>query len=155
MISIGIDQHQRQAVVRELKKLLANEVVLYIKTLKMHWNVEGKHFGALHKLFQDHYELLLDITDTVAERIRQLGEMAPATMAEYLELATIQEEPGENPDDLGMIKLLLLAQEGIIRQLRPAVDLAAQQNDAGTNNLLSELLEKHEKMAWMLRAHLA
>lgn len=155
MISIGMDQHQRQKVADELKKILANEFVLYVKTLKMHWNVQGKHFGALHKLFQDHYELLLDIVDTVAERIRQLDYMAPATMEEYLKLATIKEEPGDNPDDMGMIQLLLAAQEAVIRQVRPAADFATQQNDTGTNNLLAELLEKHEKMAWMLRAHLS
>jgi starvation-inducible DNA-binding protein len=155
MISIGIDQQQRQKVADELKKILANEFVLYVKTLKMHWNVQGKHFGALHKLFQDHYELLLDIVDTVAERIRQLDYMAPATMEEYLKLATIKEEPGDNPDDMGMIQALLAAQEAVIRQVRPVADFATQQNDTATNNLLAELLEKHEKMAWMLRAHLS
>jgi len=42
--------------------------------------------------------------------------------------------------------------EALIRQLR--ADLATtigKHNDAGTSDFLTGLMEKHEKMAWMLR----
>jgi len=34
------------------------------------------------------------------------------------------------------------------------VPVAEQYRDIGTNDFLTGLMERHEKMAWMLRAHL-
>jgi len=64
-------------------------------------------------------------------------------------------------DRAGVVKILnaLLADEYVlytktrIRQLRADSDAAASKyHDAGTNDFLTGLMEKHEKMAWMLRA---
>jgi starvation-inducible DNA-binding protein len=151
---IGISQQDRQEMARHMQLLLANEYVLYTKTLKFHWNVEGKHFGALHAFFKEQYESMLDIVDDVAERIRALGHMSTGTLKEFSQNAIIPEEPGNNPDDLGMIRLLLLGHEEIIRQLRNMAETAITLKDIGTNNFLIDLMEKHEKMAWMLRAHI-
>lgn len=151
---IGISAQQRQAMVQHLQVLLANEYLLYTKTLKFHWNVHGKHFGALHAFFKGQYEALLDVVDDVAERIRALDHFSHGTFAEFSKHATLSEEPGKNPDDLGMIRLLLEAHETIIQQIRVMAEQATDLQDAGTNNFLIDLMEKHEKMAWMLRAHL-
>jgi len=53
-----------------------------------------------------------------------------------------------------MLGDLLADHEAIVRQLRVDVDTAVGQGDAGTNDFLTGLMEKHEKMAWMLRAFL-
>jgi len=37
---------------------------------------------------------------------------------------------------------------GIIQQIND------EYGDAGTSNFITDLMEKHEKMAWMLRSHL-
>lgn len=154
MANLGISEQDRRTMAKHLEVLLANEYVLYTKTLKMHWNVEGKHFGALHAFFKEQYEQLFVINDDVAERIRALGFHSTGTLTEFLKQTTLREAPGENPADLGMIEALLLDHEEIIRQLRKDADIATELHDTGTNNFLAELLETHEKMAWMLRAHL-
>ena len=54
-----------------------------------------------------------------------------------------------------MLSDLLADHETIIRQLR--ADLAVtmdKHGDAGTSDFLTGVMEKHEKMAWMLRAFL-
>ena len=154
MVNIGLEKKSCEQVAALLNKLLANEFILYTKTLKVHWNVEGKHFGALHEFFKQQYEAMLTIADDVAERARSLGAMAFGTLQEFSEHGTLPEQPGVNPDDLGMIAWLLEDHEAIIRQLRKDVDITAQLNDMGTNNFLAGLMEKHEKMAWMLRSFL-
>lgn len=154
MINIGISESNRQSVSERLNALLANEFVLYTKTLKYHWNVEGKHFGPLHALFREQYEQLFEVIDLVAERIRALGFMADGTLAEFSQNTTLLENPKNNPDQISMIQNLLEDHEAIIRQLREDLDFAFEAGDAGTNNMLTDLLEKHEKTAWMLRAHL-
>lgn len=153
-VHIGISEKGRKEVAQRLNLLLANEYVLYTKTLKYHWNIKGPFFGPLHELFGKQYEQLLHMIDDIAERAQQLGFEAVATLKEFLKVSTIKEEPGVYPDDKGMIKNLLNDQEAIIRQIREDIDHTTQVSDAGTNNFLSELIEKHEKMAWMLRSHL-
>ena len=63
MVNIGISESHRKAVSDRLNLLLANEYVLYTKTLKYHWNIQGKHFGALHIFFREQYEQLFDIVE--------------------------------------------------------------------------------------------
>ena len=50
---------------------------------------------------------------------------------------------------------LLADHESVIRQLRKDSEVCAEQHkDMGTSDFLTGLMEKHEKMAWMLRAFL-
>jgi starvation-inducible DNA-binding protein len=154
MINIDIADSNRKKVAERLNLLLANEYVLYTKTLKFHWNVVGPFFGPLHALFQKQYEQLLDIVDEVAERVRALDHMSHGTLKEFAANTTLPEEPGKNPDSAAMIRLLLEDHEAIIRQIRKDIDYVTELQDMGTNNFLSELIETHEKTAWMLRAHL-
>jgi starvation-inducible DNA-binding protein len=154
MVNIGISETHRKAVSERLNLLLANEYVLYTKTLKYHWNVEGRHFGALHIFFREQYEQLFDIIDLVAERARALGFNSYGTLQEFSQKTTLREDPGMYPNDLEMIEILLLDQEAVIRQMREDIDFTLESNDIGTNNFLTDLMERHEKMAWMLRAHL-
>jgi starvation-inducible DNA-binding protein len=153
-VNIGLTDKERKQVVEILHELQANEFALYTKTLKFHWNIQGPFFGPLHAMFKDQYEQLFDFNDELAERCQQLGYEAIGTLEEFKELTTLKEKPGKNPNDQGMIRELVEDHEEVIRQLRKAIDAADELHDEGTNNFLSEVIEKHEKIAWMLRAHL-
>lgn len=153
-VNIGIPEKNRQQVARQLNILLSNEYVLYTKTLKFHWNVEGKWFGSLHELFKEQYEALLNIADDVAERVRALGYESFGTLTEFSKHTSLKEHPGKNPNDTGMIKDLLGDHEIIIKLIRTDIHFTADESDEGTSNFLQDLIVKHEKMAWMLRAHL-
>lgn len=153
-VSIGLTAKQRSSVVALLQVLLADEFVLYTKFSKYHWNVKGPFFGPLHALFQANYEELAEVADSVAERIRALGHDAIGTLAEFGKHTRIKEEPGKNPDAQQMIKQLVLDYETIIQHIRADIDATAEIGDQGTNNFLTDLIEKHEKAVWMLRAHL-
>jgi len=153
--NIGIKQESITKVVDVLTKVLADEFVLYTKTKKAHWNVEGPDFYNKHIFFEQQYEALDEIVDNVAERIRTLGHYAPATLKEYLALTHLTEESREKNDSTGYIKELLADHESILIHLRENINnFAAELHDAGTSDYITGLLENHEKMAWMLRAHL-
>ena len=150
--NIGLAPKTRKEVAKILNNLLSDEYLLYTKTLKYHWNVHSIVFHDFHKLFLEQYEALLEIADKVAERARAVGEPAFGSMTEFLKHARLKEEPGKIPDAHGMIKQLLSDHETIIRQLRQDIETCADLGDMGTNNFLTDLMEKHEKIAWMLRA---
>jgi starvation-inducible DNA-binding protein len=153
--NIGITPKNLQAVVQELTKLLADEFVLYTKTRNAHWNVEGKDFHSMHLFFESQYNALDETMDSVAERIRQLGHYAPATLQSFLSLTHLTEKLGEKNDSMGFIKELVMDHENIIVFIRENINrFANEYGDAGTSDFITGLMEEHEKMAWMLRAHL-
>jgi starvation-inducible DNA-binding protein len=151
--SIGLKEKAAEAVVNILNAILADEYVLYTKTRNYHWNVTGPHFSELHSLFERQYEELDDIIDEVAERAKALGGRAIGTLREMLDHARLDERPGTIPHYEEMVEGLALDHEKIIRQLRGDVELCQNEyGDAGTTDFLTGLMERHEKMAWMLRA---
>src|SRR5690606_34043774 len=90
-INIGLEEKNREAVVKALTKLLADEHVLYNKTRSYHWNVEGSSFMEFHKLFEDQYTQTADHIDQIAERIRSLGFYAEGRLKELIKLSGLEE----------------------------------------------------------------
>lgn len=153
---IGIKPEDSVHVADSLNKLLADEHVLYIKTRNAHWNVEGHDFYMLHKFFEDQYGQLEEIIDTVAERIRSIGHFPIATMQDFLKLTHLNEQSREKNDSLSLIKDLLEDHQSTIIYLRENVDQFADEwHDMSSADFITGLMEAHEKMAWMLRAHLS
>jgi starvation-inducible DNA-binding protein len=154
-LNIGLSKEQREGVQKILAALLADEYVLYTRTRNYHWNVTGPQFNDLHKFFEAQYEALDDIVDEVAERSRSLGGQSLGTLTEFLKHARLQEEPGKYPAANQMIANLLSSHEAVIRSLRGDLETCADKyGDIGTNDFLTGLMERHEKMAWMLRSFL-
>jgi starvation-inducible DNA-binding protein len=152
--NIGLADEQRAAVVKILNTLLSDEYVLYTKTRNYHWNVLGPQFNDLHKFFEEQYTELTEVVDDVAERARSLGGWALGTLKEFSQHARLTEHPDQYPNARQMIANLLADHETIVRQLRIDLETAEKHHDMGTNDFLTGLMEKHEKMAWMLRAFL-
>lgn len=153
-IDLGITQENREKVVISIRSLLADNYVLYTKALNFHWNVEGELFSQLHEFFKNLYESLQDSNDLLAERIRALGGYSPGSLQQFLVLTQLKENKGQSLNYREMLQTLLNDFETVIRSIRTATVLSADNNDWGTNNMLAGLLEKQEKHAWMIRAHL-
>ena len=153
-VDIGVKDDARKKIVETLNMRLCDEYVLYTKTRKYHWNVIGPRFSQLHEFFEEQYEALDEMVDEIAERARQLGGKSLGTLEEFTRFSSINEDPGQNPDAQTMISNLLNDHETIIKTLRKNADEAEELEDMATNDFFLEAVEKHEKMAWMLRAHL-
>lgn len=153
-VDIGIEAQHRREVAEALGQLLADEHVLLTKTRNYHWNVQGMAFGSLHELFEEQYNDLASSIDDIAERIRSLGFFAPGSMEEFLNNSRLVETDHLNGRDRDMISNLLKDHEAIIQILRHDIPQSEENNDVGTADFLTALMEDHEKMAWMLRAHL-
>ena len=152
--NIGITEKNTSAVAEILNKLLADENVLYTKVRNAHWNVEGPDFHAQHLFFETIYDELAEIIDEVAERVRSIGHYAVGTMKAWLEITQLTEMAYGKNDPKGFIKEILNDFESLIISLREDIDKVEKNKDAGTEDFLVGILEKHEKTAWMLRSHL-
>lgn len=152
---IGISEKKLDRVTALLETVLSNEMTLYVKTRKFHWNVSGESFMELHKLFQAQYTELEESIDEVAERINKLGSPAIGTMNEFLKLASIKESPKKYPSSKDMLKELLTDHETVIVLLRRDIgDCSEKHKDAGTADFLTGLMEQHETISWVLRRYL-
>lgn len=141
------------SITESLKEALADTYSLYLKTQNFHWNVTGPNFNALHLLFEGQYTDLAMAVDSIAERIRALGEKAPGTWKAYEQLSTIQ-DGDENADASTMVQQLADDQDLILTTLQQVLAAAQEKGDEVTVGLAVERMTVHEKAAWMLRSSL-
>ena len=152
--NIGITENNLQKSTTQLSMILADEMTLYVKTRKFHWNINGYNFMELHKLFQDQYSSLEETIDQVAERISKLGCNTIGTMQEFLAQTRLKESPEEYPSQKDMIRELLGDHESLIQELRKNItDSSEKSKDAGTIDFMTGIMEEHETMAWVLRRY--
>lgn len=153
-ILIGLSAAQLKKSIDMLSIVLSDEMTLYIKTRKFHWNVSGESFMELHKLFEHQYKELEEIIDEVAERIGKLGGKTIGTMNQYTQHTRLKEWPDEYPNRMKMIEELMEDHETVIKELRKDVDKGEENGDAGTTDFLTGVMQKHETIAWTLRRYL-
>ena len=151
--NIGISSTNSTKVAGELNKILADEFVLYVKTLKVHWNIEGRDFHALHLFLDEQYNQLQTIIDAVAERVRKVGHFSNGTMKQFLADATLKESSSPGAISENMLAELASDHEVIIRKMRTLIDdFDEKYDDAGSSDFITGIMKQHEKMAWMLRS---
>jgi starvation-inducible DNA-binding protein len=153
-IQTGIPSKDLQDVALALNKLLADEYILYTKTLNYHWNVEGHNFMEMHKFYEAQAIQVGEIMDEVAERIRAIGHYAEGRLKDLLGLASLLEQPYTS-NQTTQLSNLLHDHETLIRVLRQQVNtLEDKSHDIGTSDFMTGWIKQHEKMAWMVRAYL-
>ena len=151
---IGLTESQLNKAATILTTVLADEMLLYIKTRKYHWNVSGESFMELHQLFEAQYTELEKLIDEVAERINKLGSQTIGSMQEFIAQTRLKEDV-KYPAQKAMLKNLLDDHEALIVYLRKDVDVVTEKiKDVVTADFLTGLMEKHETIAWKLRRYL-
>lgn len=149
--NIGIRPENSTKVAQALSSIVADIHLLSVKTKNYHWNMKGPNFVPFHKLLDEHYTLLEENTDEVAERILMIGHKAPGTLKEFLKLSTIKEHD-EIPSENEMMKNLAGDHELMCRNLRKAINICQEEGDEGSADVLIKVIQFHEKSAWMLNA---
>jgi len=150
-VKTGLDEKTRKKIAQQLSKVLADTILLQIKSQVYHWNVVGPLFRSLHELTEDHYKDLFKAADDIAERIRMLGYPAPQSFADLVPKGDIDEESHLRTAH-EMVEQLVADHERMVRVLRDTAGNAEKNDDFATHDLLTERLRFHEKAIWMLRA---
>lgn len=152
--NIGISKEHMQEVAEKLNMLLSDEFVLYTKTRNYHWNVESMNFSEMHEFYEAQYDILAEVIDALAERVRKIGHYSLGRLADYLKMTNLIEQETTS-DPKKQLNNLLADHETIIRELRELIpDFEDKYKDTGSADYLTGLLQEHEEMAWMIRAHL-
>ncbi|MFA7418043.1 MAG: DNA starvation/stationary phase protection protein [Melioribacteraceae bacterium] len=154
-LNIDISEEKLKLIATNLNTLLADEFILYTKTRNAHWNIQGKNFIEMHKLFESQYDSLNVIRDDTAERVRALGHFALGSLKDFLQVTRLSEQNDAFGDQESIIQTLLIDHESIIRILRKDITkINDDLKDLGTADFMTGIMEQHEKTAWMLRSYL-
>ena len=140
-----------EQLIQQLKVILGTNFALYFKTHGFHWNVEGVNFQQYHDFFAELYTSIFNNTDLIAEKIRMLDAYAPGSLLRMLELADL-EESAIIPTAISMMAELKNDNDRLIVHLRAGIVAADQAEEPAIGNFLQDLLDQHQKHAWMLRS---
>jgi starvation-inducible DNA-binding protein len=151
---IGLPEDARKQSVDALNQILADTITLRDLYKKHHWQVSGHTFYQLHLLFDKHAEEQTDLIDQIAERIQLLGGIAIAMAADVAETTSIERPPRGREEVPVQIDRLLEAHELILKECRKAAEKADDNDDLGTNDLLSsKVIPTNELQAWFTGEH--
>ena len=137
-----------------MKRILADSYAVYLKTQNYHWNVTSHHaFHSLHKLFDEQYKELAKAIDVIAEHIRQMRSLVPASFSDFQVLTQI-EDGDECFSADQMLKDLAEDQIKLIIAINEGIELASKYKDEATIDLLTDRLRAHKNNQWMLESSL-
>ena len=139
--------------IQQLKRVLADTFVLYMKTYAVHWNYHGPKFFSIHKMTEGQYEELAESIDEIAERIRACDGVAPFSLQDILGSSDLSEITKRNLSggddgvaDLAKTHLLLAS------RAKEAVAVMEKDNDIYSVDMMTARIGAHEKAAWMLKS---
>jgi starvation-inducible DNA-binding protein len=147
---LSAENKAESPIVQDLRRQVANAIVLYLNYKHYHWQTYGPLFRDLHKLFDRFADEILETLDPLAERVRMIGQDPPAHPIEATDLASVavaaphstMREMVEEADHNVLI---------VIKEMRQAARHADEHNDPGTVDLFSRLVQIHEKHEWWAR----
>ncbi|GAB6088674.1 Dps family protein [Spirochaeta dissipatitropha] len=154
-MDIGINNTQTAAVAKTLNQYLADLRTLHAKLQNYHWNLTGSNFFTLHEKYEEYYDFLAEQIDEIAERILSIGQRPLASLKDFLGTTKLTEAASVAINGPDSAKSVLADFEYIIKLLRDSIEVAENNNDPGTADMLTASIETYEKNSWMLRAYLA
>ncbi|WP_130734673.1 Dps family protein [Flavobacterium sp. J27] len=148
---LGLSIVESEAIIEKLNILLSNFQIHYQNLRGLHWNIRGKRFFDLHVKFEELYNDSQLKIDLLAERVLTLGGRPMHTFAEYLENNSLK--IGKNiSKDTEAIQLIIDGLTELLKIERVILHLASENDDEGTNAMMSDFIKEQEKTIWMLHA---
>lgn len=140
-----------ETLIEQLRTILGTNFGLYFKTHSFHWNVEGQDFVQYHDFLGELYSSIWEQTDTIAEKLRMLGVYAPSNLTRIHDLSDVEENDAI-PSAREMFVDLIKSNDRFIVHLRAGIVAADDAQEPAISNFLQDLLDKHQKHAWMLKS---
>ncbi|WP_085993517.1 Dps family protein [Oceanobacillus senegalensis] len=135
--------------------IVANLGVLYVKLHQYHWYVQGPHFFTLHEKFEQLHNEVNQYFDDFAERLLAKGDKPFSTLTEYLEYSSITEQVYDEKLSAEKMVENLVADYRTIRDVTvKAIQLAGEESDAVTEDMLINYKNGLDNNIWMLQAFL-
>jgi len=146
----------RKTAVRLLNNTVAELLDLFGRIKQAHWNLRGLSFIGLHKLLDEFAAGTLANIDAVAERATALGGVVEGTLRDAIKQSRLKrrEEPRSRSGQSEWIHELADAHATSSTHVRKAIKKLTDEEDFGSADLLTDVLNHLEKQLWLLEAHI-
>ena len=138
------------AIAEELRHMLADVFVLYLKTKNFHWHMSGRHFRDYHLLLDEHADQIFAISDDIAERSRKIGETTLHSLSESLKYARLKENNEKFVEPTEMLAELQRDNLQLVKYMRKAHEVCEKNDDVATTSLIEVWIDQAERRAWFL-----
>lgn len=134
-----------------LQRVLVDLIELHLQGKQAHWNVVGTNFRDLHLQLDEVVDFARESSDTIAERMRALDAVPDGrsdTVAATTSLPQIPPYEHATTEVVDLIATRIYATVDTIRDVHDAVDA----EDPSTADLLHQLIDGLEKLAWLIKS---
>jgi starvation-inducible DNA-binding protein len=139
-----------EEICEELRKLLADVFVLYVKTKNFHWHMTGRHFRDYHLLLDEHADQIFAMTDDVAERARKIGGTTLHSIGDIASHQRLKDNNHEFVTPAQMLAELAEDNQKLTRSMRATHEVCDRGGDVATASLLENWIDEAERRTWFL-----
>src|SRR5438105_441311 len=148
-----LPESTRGQVIDLLNQRLADAIDLELQAKQAHWNVKGPQFIALHKLFDEINDAVVEYVDLLAERVVQLGGTAEGTARVVAERSELPEYPLTISTGEEHVWALSSALSNFGERIRRAIDQTADLGDVDSSDICTEISRGTDKWLWFVESH--
>lgn len=134
-----------------LQRVLVDLIELHLQGKQAHWNVVGTNFRDLHLQLDEVVDFARTASDTVAERLRALDSVPDGrsdTVAETTSLPRFPAYEVSTTEAVDLVTARVYATVDTLRAVHDEVDA----EDPSTADILHQLIDGLEKLAWLLKS---
>jgi starvation-inducible DNA-binding protein len=135
-----------------LKRIYADNFLLYYKSHAFHFNVQGPMFAQDHSLLEEVYNFLWEQHDVLGEQIRQMDATVAPSLAEILSTATATEYTKADQASKTMFNVLITDIDELMADTQTVYKTADEYNCGGLETMLGDYLKGLSKLQWKLKA---
>jgi starvation-inducible DNA-binding protein len=139
-----------EEISNELRRLLADVFVLYLKTKNFHWHMTGRHFRDYHLLLDEQADQVFAMTDAIAERARKLGGRTLQSIGEISREQRLRDSDRDSLSAEEMLSELRIDNRELTRFLRLLHRLCERYNDVASASLIEVWIDETERRTWFL-----
>ena len=151
---IDIPSNIKLVSIALLNARLADTIDLALLTKQAHWNLRGRQFIALHEMLDGFRDQVDEWSDTMAERIVQLGGTALGTTQAVNSATTLPAYPTNIHGTEDHLKALAERYGQVANAVRKAISESDEAGDANSADIFTGVSRGLDKQLWLLEAHL-
>jgi starvation-inducible DNA-binding protein len=139
------------ALAADLQRVLVDLIELHLQGKQAHWNVVGANFRDLHLQLDELVDAARDASDQIAERLRALDAVPDGRTDTVAATTSVPQFPAGEQNTYDVVDLIttrVYATVDTIRSVHDAVDA----HDPTTSDLLHEIIDSLEKLAWLIKS---